>query len=318
MQASIPILYSAARMAREEYRHRAKKRKLEQYQKVENVNNPHSLLVLHYNCKKKKKQLAKYIEEALPQYYNNIFSQVYLGAQGTQYYYALPAILDNATLTNINQSFGTSVNSETRFFIEYVDYKFEITNFSSEVNEVDIYVVKTKDNLGTGFSPIDTIEAGFDAKYSRVTNPKAYLRPWMNPLESTVFRQYYNIEHHQKITLDPGQCLKDHMFFRYDKFFDSQYLSAGVNGTGVAPVNVKGWTRQVLVRGCGITVTSGTGVASLSKISHAVVASMNIKFRTPQGPSTNQYLGYFTGTALDTTTVMKNDDPETKVLTNIS
>lgn len=266
---------------------------------------------------KKTTAMSKIIQAALPQYYNNTTESIPLGSQGKQYYYQFPtAMMDTAMNTTLNQAGATTAVAETRFYLEYVNQITEINNFSDAVNEVFIYDIVAKDNCGLGYEPINTITAGYNAKYNSTT---VYLQPWLLPTESTVFNKYWKIEKQEKVTIKPGENHKHSKFIQYNRFIDSQTFSAGaVGASGVAPLYAKGLTRFTIVRAIGSVAPFATyDHATLTPVKHAIVAQTSVKFRTPQGISTNQYKGVTNGT-LDTSTALKIMIPEVGTAVNQS
>lgn len=293
-------------LARNMKQARKKARKTTNYEAIEGATNPHSLQLSkfnHYNPSR----LAEYIKISPPAYYSYMDSQVYLGTQGQQYLYLLPRNMAEYSQieTALNQT--TSTNKlESQYFLEYIDQKTMITNFSTAVNEITIWELLVKDNLGNGFDPVQCIQAGYNAKFnvSGATAPLViagdpFLRLFANPLESTVFRQYYTVEKCIKVTLKPGECHKHHKYIQYNKTWKNTMGSAGaIGGGGSNPVYIKGWTRLTMIQANGVCATDGAGSASVTKIEHAVVQSTNIRYRTPQGKATNTLQGKIDGSLL--------------------
>lgn len=295
-------------------------------ERMEIYENPHSLQTTAFT-KKAPSKLAKYIKISPPAYYSWNDQNVFTGTQGQQYFFTLPRELFQYSMiqTALNQT-ADSATSETSLFLEHVQQTTMITNFSGATNEVCIWELLVKDNLASGFSPTQTIQAGYNAKYniSGSTAPSAtagepYTRLFQNPLESEVFRQYYKVEKTIKFTLPPGTTHKHRKYVEYNKMWKNTYASAGaIGGGGSAPAYIKGWTRLTMIQVNGVAVTSGTGVTSASKPELAVLNVTNVKYRTPQGRSTNASLGNIATTAFDSATAMKNMVAESGVLTTVT
>ena len=255
--------------------------------------------------------LSKAVTIAPPQYGQYADQQTYTGAQGSQYFYTLPRqVCDQNMMEFLNQN-ATLQTTETQLWLDHVYLQTQITNFSSEVNEITIYELVAKENTTTGYDPVTCIQTGYNAKYN---NTAAYLRPYNSPTESQVFNRYWKVDKKIKVVLKPSETHKHQSFYGYKKKWLSAFLNTGSGAT--KPSILRGWTRTTMIQANGVAVT-GSGVSSLSKVEHAVVSIMSLKYYQPQGPSSNQTLGVVTNT-LDSVTVMKNDNPFTKGLTNIS
>ena len=299
-------------------------KKTANFEKRELNANPHSIQLTsfsHYHPTK----LAEYVKISPPAYYSWDDQAVQVGLQGGQFFYNLPrTIADFAMVQTLNQTASTG-STESQLFLEYVDQKTMITNFSTAVNEITIWELLVKDNLGGGFNSVELIQAGYNAKYniSGSTLPllaagDPFLRIFSNPLESEPFRQYYKVEKMQKVTLKPGETHKHHKYIQYNKIWKSTMGSAGaIGGGGSSPVFVKGWTRLTLIQANGTCCTDGAGAASITKVEHAIVQSTNLRYRTPQGKSTNISIGAIDGSKLSSSIVLKNTIAETGTQPNV-
>jgi hypothetical protein len=195
------------------------------------------------------------------------------------------------TIADLSAYAPNATNNEARFFAESGYIQLLITNASSVPAILKVYDVKCKkDCKDDVLTAIDSV----GEKYN-VASMKTHL--FVSPHEAPQFRQFWKIENQKQIIMSPGETYMHKYFFDLKKFYynNSQDSLAGNVYKG-------GFTHQCVFNLTGTPVLDSANVAtcSIADVRILTVSASAIKFRQPQGSSTNKLVSTLSTTLPNT------------------
>jgi len=253
---------------------------------MSSADEGHTITKSSARTKKKKMTAAqKLLKEALPLTRRESTTGFQATLEGCQAYGMGTAIWPQSVCALYAPNVSTAIK---RFYVESASQKITFANVTSTPLELEIYLLKCKDD--TDLSPVTSIANGLIAKYN---SSDQHLQPYANHNESSDFKKSWAILSTKKVVLSPGEVHNYTAYCDINKYYTSSNPSNDVTA------NVKGITHQVLFRVMGTPVVDVANLISLatSKVIYTMLTEW--KYKIPQGPSTNQLLG-FQGAKLST------------------
>lgn len=274
------------------------------YRKFNGVNEGHTISSSSKKTTKKSTKADILLKAALPQLQRTITQKFQSSTEGGQDF------TNNVTLWNWSDlnTYGPTVSttSEHRFYVDSCNTKIVYTNFTSTPVQLTIYDYHYKKD-DTSLTVENTIQNGLSAKYNSVTEWQV---PYMNPSESSEFRNFIKVESTKHLTLSPGEVHIHTYFRKIEKYFTSNEYS----NISPLPTNIKGITTGVFTRLIGTPVTDDTKISyAATKI--GMIIHNSFSYKTPQGPVGSQMVAGQTGLPQTALTTEKYMNEETGLAT---
>lgn len=237
-----------------------------------------------FSKKKKDTFTVKALKEAIPQKYLRFNQGICSVAEGNQDWQLL---VSDWRFSDLDTFAPKSDTVQKRFYIDSVQQRGMITNTTSTPVKLTMYLLHPKKDLPeTDGNPVKTIEYGLRELYNANDMHKT---PYVSPRESVQFNSAWKIANEKTVVLSPGE---NHEYFyniEIEKYWNSSQSRLGTDGSGTNYYFMKGYTKTIMIKVQPTLVTDSTKVSFAS----SKVIWLNrstLKYKIPQGPSTNTLL----------------------------
>lgn len=242
-------------------------------------NETYTVSNSRYNKKGRGQKLDLALKQALPQIYRSQNEHIRTSAEGTQAFYNavdLWSYSDLQVVLSPNATPPGAVENEKRMYIQGASIHVDFINLTTTAVVLTIYDWSCKQDLPANPTIESTISAGLRLKYG---NPFQESVPYMDPQESSEFRNYFKVEGSKKITLSPGESHSHLYTVQIQRYFVNDKYAVD-NGN---PRYCKNFSNGVMFRMMGTPCTNNdTSHTTFGAAKIGYINTIKLDYKTPQ------------------------------------